>query len=223
MRRAWLALACICSLSCAGSHAEAAHAAGPALDPGPIRSPAVMPYDLQWRQHVTASWPTGRRSFDAVVQQRHGELMMIGLSPAGMPGFVLRLKPSGAIEVENRTGQELPFRPEYILADVQRVLYPWLPPPAAGLDGELQGEVAGLRVRERYVHGALVERTFQRAAPTDKQRAHAADGGSVRIVYERGSPGADVAKRVSVDNGWFGYRLQIETLSQSRLSDPPRP
>jgi hypothetical protein len=181
-----------------------------------------MTYDLQWRQHVTASWPTGRRSFDAVVQQRHGELIMIGLSPAGMPGFVLRLKPSGAIEVENRTGQELPFRPEYILADVQRVLYPWLPPPAAGLDGELQGEVAGLRVSERYEHGALVERTFQRTQPAADSSAHAAVSGSVRILYERTGTDTDVAKRVSVDNGWFGYRLEIETLSQSRLADPPR-
>jgi hypothetical protein len=215
MRRAWLALACVGSLSSACAHAPAAAGPTRVVDPGPIRSPAVMTYDLQWRQHVTASWPTGRRSFDAVVQQRHGELTMIGLSPMGMPGFVLRLKPSGAIEVENRTGQELPFRPEYILADVQRVLYPWLPPAAAGLDGELRGEVAGLRVSERYVRGVLVERTFQRVNA-------AADGGSVRIVYERSGPDADVAKRVSVDNGWFGYRLEIETLSQSRLPNQPR-
>jgi hypothetical protein len=213
MRRAWLLLA-MSLWSCATTAGPAARAPGPALDPGLIRSPDVMPYDFQWRQHVTAIWPSGRRSFDAVVQKRKGELLMIGLSPMGMPGFILHLKPSGAIDVENHTGQELPFRAEYILADVQRVLYPWLPPAPAGLAGELRGEVATVQVTERYLHGALIERTFQRAS--------AAAGGSIKIRYEGLAPGADVAKRVNVDNGWFGYRLEIETLSYSRLAVDPQ-
>ena len=214
MLRAWLVVLSFALWSCATTSNPAARAPGPALDPGLIRSPDVMPYDFQWRQHVTAIWPSGRRSFDAVVQKRKGELLLIGLSPMGMPGFILRLKPSGAIEVENHTGQELPFRAEYILADVQRVLYPWLPPAPVGLDGELRGEVAAMQVTERYVHGALAERSFQRAS--------AAADSSIKIRYDGRTPGADVAKQVNVDNGWFGYRLEIETLSYSRLAVDPR-
>jgi hypothetical protein len=210
--RMWLVLL-VALWSCATSSAPAARAPQPALDPGLIRAPDVMPYDFQWRQHVTAIWPTGRRSFDAVVQKRKGELLLIGLSPMGMPGFILHLKPSGAIEVENHTGQDLPFRAEYILADVQRVLYPWLPPAPVGLDGERSGEVAAVQVTERYAHGALVERSFRRAS--------AAADGSIKIRYEEVAPDADVAKRVNVDNRWFGYRLEIETLSYSRLAADP--
>jgi hypothetical protein len=215
MRRAWLLALCIAALGCATSAAPAARAPGPAIDPGLIRAPDVMPYDFQWRQHVTAIWPTGRRSFDAVVQKRAGELLMIGLSPMGMPGFILHLKPSGAISVENHTGQDLPFRAEYILADVQRVLFPWLPAAPAGLDGERSGAVGDVQVSERYLHGALVARTFQRGP--------AADSGKISIRYEGLARGADVANRVNVANGWFGYRLEIETLSYARLTAAPQP
>lgn len=180
----------------------------PVVDPGPIRPPDALPYDFQWNQRVTAIWPSGQRTFDAVLQKRNGELILVGLSPMGLPGFVLRLAADAKITVENRTGRDLPFAPEYILADVERVFFPWLPP-----EGQDRPERAGafgpLHVVERYAGGRLVGRTFTR---TD-----GAVSGSVEITYQPLKPGEDASRRVEVANGWFGYRLIIETLEQSRL------
>jgi hypothetical protein len=195
---------------CAGcaNHASNAHPQSAPIDPGIIRPPSALPYDLSWRQHVTAIWPTGRRSFDAVVQKQKGELLLVGLSPMGLPGFIIRLHENGKIDVENHTGRELPFRPEYILADVERVLFSWLPHTSEAPDREQRGRVGDLEVTERYLQNALVARTFARAA----------DGGkSVSIDYRGALPGADVASQIHVNNGWFGYQLEIETIEESRL------
>jgi hypothetical protein len=204
--------------SCATESATT-RAAGPLLDPGLIRAPSVLPYDFQWRQHVTASWPTGTRSFDAVVQKRNGELLLLGLSPMGMPGFILTLHENKTIDVVNHTGHPLPFRAEYIIADVQRVLYPWLATPPVGANGERRGQVGSVTVTERYARGVLLERTFVRGA--DSASEHAAGSGSVQIQFQGMRPNADVPSRVTVDNGWFGYRLLIETLAESRLDAKP--
>lgn len=200
---------CCATLGCAGAPPPGARSAGPppaASDAGPLRSPDLLPYDFQWRQRVTASWTRGRQSFDAVLQKRDGELLLMGLSPMGQPGFVLRLKRDGMVELNNRTGRELPFPPAFILADVQRVFFPWL--PAAGeADGERQGVVEGLRVVERRRSGQLESRSFERIA---------SPGRRVQIRYQ-GSAGEDAPRHVELDNGWFDYRLVIDTIDQSRL------
>jgi hypothetical protein len=195
--------------ACAGTAGRPANGGPPAIDPGPIRPPSALGFDFQWRQRVTASWPTGSRSFDAVLQRRNGELLLLGLSPIGQPGFILRLRETGAIEVENRTGHELPFRPEYILADVERVFFPWLPAVPAAFSGERKGRYEQLEIAETYDQGRLLSRRFV--------RVDAPQSGAIRITYQPLAAGADASPRVSVDNAWFRYRLVIETLEQSRL------
>jgi hypothetical protein len=195
--------------ACAGRQGKSDGRAGALPDPGPIRPPAALPYDFQWRQRVTAEWPEGKESFEAVLQKRGGELLLLGLSPMGLPGFVLTLREDGSIAFDNRTDTELPFPPAFILADVQRVFFPWLEPVQAGFEGERSGTAFGLEVRERYREGRLVSRVFQWADAPEK--------GTVRVDYEGLGPEQGAPERVLVTNGWFNYRLRIETLTQSRL------
>ena len=82
------------------------------------------------RQTVTVRWSdeTGQvdeASFDAAIQRQGESLLVLGLGPMGRVGFTLSLE-KGKVFFENRTGRDLPFAPERMLADVQRVYYPWL-------------------------------------------------------------------------------------------------
>jgi hypothetical protein len=167
---------------------------------------------VQWRQQVTARWPTGTQRFEAVLLKRAGELTMVGLSPLGLPGFVLRLDAGGQLHVENRTGEPLPFEPAYVIADVQRVFFPWLPSPAAGFTGEQVGSRAGAEIRERYHAGQLVERRFER------DTAHGLERVVVRYSQPPENAGAqDAPLRAELDNQLLHYGLVIETLEQERL------
>lgn len=207
---AWIiGLLALALSACAGRTAKTGRHAGALPDPGPIRPPAALPYDFQWRQRVTAEWPDGKQSFEAVLQKRGGELLLLGLSPMGLPGFTLALREDASIAFDNRTDTELPFPPAFILADVQRVFFPWLEPVPADFEGERTGTAFGLDVRERYSQGRLVSRAFQWSDAPEK--------GTVRVDYEGTRPEQDAPERVLVTNGWFNYRLRIDTLTQSRL------
>jgi len=200
---------CLLFAGCASQPAPRT-ASRPAVPPAVLLPPSAMSFDFQWRQRVSAHWPTGKQSFDAVLQKRAGELILVGLSPMGQPGFVLRLREHGALEVENRTGQDLPFEPGYVLADVQRVFFPWLSTPAAGWSGEQHGQRGDSAVTERYEAGHLLERRFERQTPVGAERVN------VHYVVPLGEA-QDAAVRVRLENPLLGYSLSIETLEQSRL------
>jgi hypothetical protein len=183
------------------------------LQPSPasqetLRPPSAIGFDFMWRQRVIAEWPTGKQEFEAVLQKQKGELTMLGLSPMGLPGFVLTLHEDTSISIENRMGRELPFEPVYVLADVQRVFFPWLPAEGAPQDGEREGSVGNQQVREHFRAGQLIAREFRRADKPDQ---------SVRVEYTPTAPGADAAPRVRLDNGFYRYALVIETFEQQRL------
>ena len=66
--------------------------------------------------------------------------------------------------------------------------------------------------RERWAEGRLVERSIARAS-----------GDPPGSVVVRFSPGATRASRpahVELENGWYGYRLEIDTLSSEELVCP---
>lgn len=176
--------------------------------PGTLRAPDTMGPDVQWRQRVTAQWGESRKeSFEAVLSKADAELLLVGLSPMGQPGFVVRYAGEN-VEFENKSPRELPFPPRYIVLDVQRTFFPWIAgaPPK---EGERTESVDGEVVKERWADGHLQSRTFERE---DGQPA-----GVIAIEYEGWEAGADAPRRAVLDNGWFGYRLTIETVDQQRL------
>lgn len=200
------ALVC-CLLACGPKPADRTPA--PEGPQDQLLLPSALPFDFMWRQRVTAEWPAGKQSFEAVLQKRNGELTLLGLSPMGLPGFVLTLRADGSLHVDNRMGRELPFEPRFIVADVQRVFFPWLAPVDAAFAGQREGEQAGLRLREQFAGGHLAAREFRRAASPES--------GAVRITYASFPPAGDAPLRVTLDNEWHRYRLVIETFEQQRL------
>jgi hypothetical protein len=194
--------------ACGGPQLPAAANGRPRSEPAPLLPVSAFEHDVQWRQRVTAAWPTGSHGFDAVLQKREGELLLLGLSPLGLPGFSLRLHEDGAIDVENRTGRALPFEPRYVIADVERVFFPWLPepPPRAG---ERSGSVLGMTVHERYENGRLAARSFERQTRAGLER--------VEITYSGWQEGSDAPAHAILHNLALDYRLTIDTLEQARL------
>jgi hypothetical protein len=187
---------------------------------------AAMADDVLLRQRVTIRWEDREERFDSVLQKRGSTLTLLGLGPMNRVGFVLTLADQH-VTFENRSGREMPFQPARILADVQRVFYPWLAEDSACLACRRQGIRMGLDVEEQIGARFLEERRFGLVDHPD--------GGEVVIRYDaweelsavddpKGStpqPNPDailVPKRVVVTNGWFGYELIVETMSGERIT-----
>lgn len=172
--------------------------------PGTLRPPTQLGSDFQWRQEVTAQWPQGTRSFDAVLSKTGDELLMVGLGPMDTPGFVLTLDATAQLKFENHTGQAVHFNPRYVVLDVQRVFYPWF--PNAATDGTRETVADDERVTETWNNGTLTTRTFQRLDNNPP--------GSIVITYEGWKPGNRAPQRAILDNRWFGYKLTVKTVDQ---------
>lgn len=187
--------------------------------PGVLRAPASLGVDLLWRQRVTARWGDGdRRGFDAVVQKRGDTLTVMGLSPLGALGFAIVQRGDALELIEQMPASErpagLPFPPRFILLDVQRALYPWLPErtgPRA--DGDHAGDVDGEHVVEVWSAGRLLERRFT--------RLDGAPAGTILVRYQGGLTLGAMPPRLTLENGWFGYQLEVETLEQELLGARP--
>lgn len=179
--------------------------------PGELRMPAALPFDVVWQQRVTAFWGEGRqRGFDAAVQKRGDTLTVLGLSPMGSVGFAVVME-NDAVQVTNNTEEELPFPPRFILLDVQRAFYPWIadgPIHGAPRRGARTALVDGETVEERWSAGRLRERRFRRGDGPD---------GEIVVRYEWGEDAWRGPSRVLLDNGWFGYRLQVDTHAETLL------
>lgn len=209
-----LVAACVL-LAVAACHSRPQRVLTDADYPGELLPPAALGGDLLWQQRVTASWGDGeQRGFDAAVQKQGDTLTVIGLSPLGQAGFVLVQRGKDVL-FENHTDMHLPFPPRYVLLDVQRAFFAWLPPvDATGTtDGEREGIVGQERIVEVQKNGLLVERRFTRL---DGKPA-----GTIVVRYEWGSidAGRRAPSRAVLDNGWFGYRLTVDTHTEAAL--PP--
>jgi len=183
---------------------------GSGIGPGPMLVPTAIAERFLWRQRVTASWGDRSETFDAVLQMDGEELILMGLGPMGRPGFIATLGASG-LRFENRSGRSLPFAAEHIMADVQKVFYPWLPPVPEGFTGTHIGAHESLMISETYTSGRLRTRAFR--------RSDALDRGELRVRYEGWTPGLPAPQRATVDNAWFGYELTILTVEQQSLPD----
>jgi len=181
--------------------------------PGELRQPEALGKDLLWQQRVTASWGEGEeRGFDAAVQKQGAKLTVIGMSPLGQAGFVL-IQDATGVTFENHTDMHLPFPARFVLLDVQRTFFPWLPSVGTPAAGERTGIVAGEQVVEVHAAGRLVERRFTRL---DGKPA-----GTIVVRYEwpDTDAGRIAPRRAVLDNGWFGYRMTVDTHSEAEL--PP--
>lgn len=181
----------------------------------------AWPAERILRQRVRIEWGGGSESFDAVLQRRPGELSLLGLGPMNLVGFRLALlsaEPASGgadrLEFENRSGRALPFTPTHILADVQRVFYPWLLDVPDCATCERNGRRGSIAVSETLAGGQLIERRFE--MPDDP------DAGHVRVRYADWQGEPTVPRTVEIENGWFGYRITIETL-ESLAAEPPAP
>jgi len=178
--------------------------------PGELLPPAALGADLLWQQRVTASWgDSEQRGFDAAVQKQGETLTVIGLSPLGQQGFVL-VQRGKDVSFENHTDLHLPFPPRFVLLDVQRAFFPWLSAGAAA-DGERTVVVGGEQIVEVRAGGRLVERRFTRL---DGKPAGAI---VVRYEWAPDDAGRVAPKRAVLDNGWFGYRMTVDTHAETRL------
>jgi len=185
--------------------------------PGTLQPPASLPVEAVWQQRVTASWqapgqPAQERGFDAAVQRLGDKLTVVGLSPMGSVGFSIEQAPDD-IQVTNNIPEQMVIPPRFILLDVQRTFFPWFSEPST--DGARERQRDGEQIDERWRDGRLVERTFTRL---DGKRP-----GAIRITYEWGNPAWAVPTRAVLDNGWFGYRLTIDTSSETRIATQERP
>jgi len=197
-------------------------------------APAAHPMDFLDRQRIVATYKGHTASFDAVVQKKGNELTLVGLTPFGSRAFVLRQVGVEA-SFESFVPQTLPFPPNYILVDVERVFFRWTdaaPPTDANRQFLHDGEI----VTERWQAGRLLRRTFsrdgtspalpergrndERTSPALPERGrNGLPPGQIVIEYDGGmASDGTPARHVSFDNGQFGYHLDITTLTHQNLS-----
>jgi hypothetical protein len=195
-----LSIVLAAALSCA-------HRAPPPAIPAPtakdLPRPDAIPGAFAVRQKLNAKSAHGGGGFEAVLQKKPGEVLLVGMTPFGSRAFMLR-QTDADVQFTSYIQRELPFPPTYMLLDVHRVMDAWLgPAPAA--DGSRSGQVGDERVQERWRGGKLVERVFTRVAGNQPP-------GDVTITYEGDGP-SGVAARVTLVNARFGYSLTIESFA----------
>ena len=137
-----------------------------------------------------------------VLQKRGAELTLIGLTPFGSKAFVIQQDASGVRAETVMTGA-LPFPPAFMLLDAHRALFMGLSDGTA--DGEHRGKREGEAIVETWAGGRLLRRSFRRLDRRPK--------GTITIEYVGGMAGEQAPARIIVDNGWFGYRVEISTIS----------
>lgn len=198
-RWGWL-LACLAA--CAHSEPRAQVAAA-AQTPVLVSSDALGPAMLL-QQRLRGMYGGKRVELECVLQVSQNELTVIGMTPFGTKAFLLSQK-GLTYHFEKYVDRELPFDPAHILDDVHRVFFRALPPGAGDVrTGILQGE----QVTERWAKGVLVERRFERLDQNPP--------GSVRVTFS-GARAPLVPGHVVIDNGWYGYRIEIDNLVQQSL------
>lgn len=208
MTRATLRLACgvVLLVGCAGRSSQT-----PAAPPysGPLDFPSDRAEDFFDRQRIVASYGSQSFGFDAVLQKRGDELTLLGLTPFGTRAFVVTQK-GADVSFQTFVGTALPFPPRYMLIDVHRVFFQASAPDVEGpaTEGERAHSGTNEVVTERWQEGRLLQRTFS--------RPDAHPPGKIVVDYD-GGMGEGHPHHVVLTNGWYGYRLDITTLSHKPL------
>lgn len=179
---------------------------GTLIAPSRLRSPSALGDEFALEQRVRSESPAGTHEFRAVLQRRGDTLVMVGFGPHGGRGFVLTQR-GDEVDLDWQLPGEIPFPPRFMLHDVQRVWFGGLEGPLP--DGEHRAVIDGEEVVERWSDGMLRERTYRRLDDDPPGRIH--------VEYEPGLGGTSPPREVRLENGWFGYRLVLTTLSHHVL------
>lgn len=162
--------------------------------------------DFLVRQTLVGRYGPREVHGEVVVQKQGAALTLIGLTPFGSKAFVIQQDADGVRSKEVLPGS-LPFPAEFMLLDVHRSLFMGL--PGAGADGERRGERAGEVITETWQAGKLLRRTFRRLDRRPR--------GTITVEYVGGMAGERPPARMRLDNGWFGYAIEISTISWQPL------
>ena len=187
--------------------------------PTTLIDPGATPGDWALDHEVTIVHPEGESSFRAVLEKRGDALTLVVLAPHGARAFALT-QTGQRVSFTPFVDLPMPFPPEYIMYDVNRLwLWPSSSPPSGG-DGTRTAVRNGERVHERWSGGVIRERRFE--------RLDGSPAGTIIASYPEGlSPEAPGAARppatATLDNGWFGYRVRTRTLEWVTLPSEAPP
>lgn len=173
--------------------------------PGFLADTSTLAPDFFARQRLRGRYADRELVMDVVVQLASQKLTLVGLTPFGSRAFVLE-QVGNEQHLEQLIGGELPMDAACVLNDVHRVFFRGFAGPLP--DGEHHREEHGELVSERWRGGVLMERRFTRLDGKPE---------GVIVVTFTGSPAPVIASNVRLDNGWFGYSLDIESVSQVKL------
>ena len=181
-----------------------------------LTTPDAIQGDVLLRQRVEGEFHGERTSFEAALQKKGDTLTVIGLTPFGTKAFVL-VQQGDDVRFTSYLppDRELPLDPAYLLQDIHHAfLLSAAPDPHQVLeDGDHELELVvpggGEHLEERWAEGRVMSRTYRkRAAPPE---------GEVVVTYEGGMQGRLPPRVTRLDNGYYGYRLTIETLEARYL------
>jgi hypothetical protein len=160
------------------------------------------------RQQLHYRFAERRSSFEAVVQKRCDEVIVIGFAPFGARAFTIH-QHGLAVTVESDLPVPWPFPPGNILLDIHRTFFlpiPEAPPP----DGDHESTHAGAIVRERWSSGRLIQRSIHRS-PED---AFA----ETVITYIGGARRGPPPREIRLENRRYGYRIDVTTVAYEPLT-----
>jgi len=199
---------CLLAAACALSRPELAP--DPVAPSDLLVSTREIPGNFLLRQSIRFAWQGGQGSLEAVVQKRCEELTVIGFSPFGARAFTITQRDLD-VQVENRMTDPAPFSPRFVLLDVHRAYLLPLPdpPPSDGVHEIVRGAEIH---RERWSEGRLLERAIARASGDP--------AGWIVVRYAGGATRHSRPAHVVLENGWYGYRLEIDTISSADLVCP---
>ncbi len=180
--------------------------------PDTLVDPRHISPDFLWRQRLHATYGDDSFKFDAVVEKSEATLRVLFLTPYGTRALLLE-QVGTQVRTEYFVSQRLPFPARYILGDIHRVFFRGFadPPPAAGTHEQRLGREV---FRDTWRDGALVSRVVSLAP--EPEGSHDATGPEPRRISIGYSPGFRLGSppaRVRLDNEWYGYEIEIETLS----------
>ncbi len=174
--------------------------------PGEWVSTAAIAGDFLVRQRLLVT--RGDRVFALhLVAQKHGdELLLLGLHPFGAKLFTLRqLGLETSVEALPAPVLEVP--PLNVLRDFHRARF--LGVVSAAADGSFEERRGDTLVREGHEAGRLRWRSFQRLTGDP--------AGVVELRFDAPSEETEGSDRVTIENGWCGYRAEFTTLSEEAL------